>query len=251
MTRPNTPWGVWPSIGLAGLLLGAVVGVDLVVSLIYTLRHTPGLGDAIRSGHWNQHFTRTIARLAANGDLLSLVLNLRALVGLGLIWLFCRARNGLPLRQYLALNLPAWRDVLVLVITLGGFIALSEWIYFLFGRDPVGDFMLQAYHSAKYLPLLWFAVVISAPLFEEILFRGFLYAGLSRSWLGHSGTILVTAAGFALVHLQYAWPEMLVIFCFGVLLGVARWRSGSVLLPILLHALNNFTATVQLSYACQ
>ena len=164
-----------------------------------------------------------------------------------MIILFCKLRRVLPISQYLALQPVAWRWLFTGVILLLCYLLLTETIYYLAERDPIGDFMRETYASTRNLPFLWFTVIISAPVFEEILFRGFVYAGLQQSWLGQSGTILVTAMFFAIVHLQYAIPEMIVVFGLGLLLGVARWRSGSVYLPIVLHSVNNLAATMQIA----
>ena len=45
--------------------------------------------------------------------------------------------------------------------------------------------------------------MIVAPISEEIAFRGFLFRGLSASWLGVSGTLIATSAAWAAMHVQY------------------------------------------------
>jgi membrane protease YdiL (CAAX protease family) len=82
-------------------------------------------------------------------------------------------------------------------------------------------------------------VVVVAPLGEELLFRGFLYRGWASSWLGVGGTILVTSLLWAMLHQQYNWYGILVIFCLGLLFGWLRQRSGTTTLTMILHALNN------------
>jgi hypothetical protein len=51
--------------------------------------------------------------------------------------------------------------------------------------------------------------------------------------------VAISAAVFALMHLQYDWSIMLLIFPMGVALGYARSRSASIWVPVLLHVLNN------------
>ena len=62
---------------------------------------------------------------------------------------------------------------------------VSSWA----GRPDIPDFMVTAWHSAGFMPLLWIAVIIAAPLGEEILFRGFLFAGIAKSRLGGLGAM--------------------------------------------------------------
>ena len=96
------------------------------------------------------------------------------------------------------------------------------------------------------LALFFIAVVIVAPITEEIAFRGFLFRGLSASWLGVAGTtVLTTSAAWAAMHVQYDWSRSAQIFLIGLLLGWLRWASGSTLLTILLHVLANLAASVQ------
>jgi len=93
--------------------------------------------------------------------------------------------------------------------------------------------------------LIWISVVIVAPISEELAFRGFIFRGLSVSWLGVSGTLIATSAAWASMHVQYDAYTLAQIFLIGLLLGWIRWASGSTLLTILLHMLANLTACIQ------
>jgi membrane protease YdiL (CAAX protease family) len=84
-------------------------------------------------------------------------------------------------------------------------------------------------------------MVVLAPIYEEILFRGFLYRGLAASWLGTTGAIVVTSLIWAGLHL-YTWTGMAAIFVFGLGLGWLRWRTGSIIPTIAAHGLNNSLA---------
>ena len=80
------------------------------------------------------------------------------------------------------------------------------------------------------------SIVLLAPLAEEVLFRGLLFGALQKR-LSALWTIILTAAIFALVHMQaiYFFP----IFLLGLILGWARHKSGSLAVSMLLHVLNN------------
>lgn len=115
-------------------------------------------------------------------------------------------------------------------------------------RDIVPEFMVQVYTTVEYPALIWVAAVLMAPLLEEMLVRGFLFAGWSRSRLGVKGTILLTSLGWAVVHLQYDFYGCLIIFVHGILLGIARHRTGSIWVPFLMHAVMNVIATLEVAY---
>jgi membrane protease YdiL (CAAX protease family) len=85
------------------------------------------------------------------------------------------------------------------------------------------------------------AVCLFGPAAEELVFRGFLY-GLLEDRIGVPLTIAVTALGWAVLHVDYSWWVIGIIAVDGVLLGLARWRTGSVYLPIAMHALYNLYA---------
>lgn len=93
--------------------------------------------------------------------------------------------------------------------------------------------------------------MVAAPLFEEAFFRGFLFSGLARSKLGPTGTIIVTAALWAVIHFQYGAYEVAQIFVLGLLLGVARHRTNSLIVPFVIHAAINLAANIQVAYLVQ
>jgi hypothetical protein len=107
-------------------------------------------------------------------------------------------------------------------------------------------FMVDIDATARFRPLLWFALIVMAPLFEESLFRGFLIPGMQRSFLKAPGAILLTSALWALIHSQYEPFHIGIIFVGGILLGTARVSTGSLPLCIFLHATMNIIATVEL-----
>jgi membrane protease YdiL (CAAX protease family) len=91
-------------------------------------------------------------------------------------------------------------------------------------------------------------MVVAAPVFEELFFRGFLLAGFQRTILGTAGAVVVTSLLWAVIHTQYDLYYMATIFVRGVVLGLARVHSGSLILPIGLHAFVNGLATMQTAY---
>ena len=89
------------------------------------------------------------------------------------------------------------------------------------------------------------AIVLVAPIVEEILFRGLIYGALEKR-LRVSGAIVVSSLLFALVHLQVVY--FIPIFCLGLVLGWARSKTNSLGLPILIHVLNNGVALIVMKF---
>lgn len=116
----------------------------------------------------------------------------------------------------------------------------------LLGIEP-SEFM-QSLAGSRHLPLT-LVVVLAAPLLEELVFRGYLFTAWRHSRLGFSGTLLLTSTLFALWHWgQYHWVQTAFIFILALILGYAREKSGSVLLPMLLHSLNNLVSAIVVIY---
>ncbi|XWJ90428.1 CPBP family intramembrane glutamic endopeptidase [Phytobacter ursingii] len=95
---------------------------------------------------------------------------------------------------------------------------------------------------------LAFAICFIAPFCEEVIFRGFLLNAFIRAGrFARQQSIVVTSVVFALMHTQYHAPATFIwLFTFSALLCVVRMASGGLLLPMLLHMLNN-TASFSLS----
>ncbi|WP_179197896.1 CPBP family intramembrane glutamic endopeptidase [Hymenobacter crusticola] len=85
-------------------------------------------------------------------------------------------------------------------------------------------------------------VGILGPVAEELVVRGMVFARLRSAGLPVVIVILLTAAGWSLLHLDYTPAVILIIFIEGLLLGSARQYTGSLLVPILLHIAWNFYA---------
>ncbi|MGE0359359.1 MAG: ABC transporter permease subunit/CPBP intramembrane protease [Vicinamibacterales bacterium] len=83
--------------------------------------------------------------------------------------------------------------------------------------------------------VVWLVIGLTPALCEELFFRGLIFAGLRR--LGAWPAVLIAALLFGLAHASIY--RLLPTFTLGVLLGVVRWRSGSVVPGIVMHAVNN------------
>lgn len=82
-----------------------------------------------------------------------------------------------------------------------------------------------------------------APLMEEIIFRGFLYAALADVY-GSDIAVPLTAVLFAVPHFAMrgnAFLAVLIIFLVGYIFTIVRQRSGSVIPSIIMHTAYNAT----------
>jgi hypothetical protein len=78
-------------------------------------------------------------------------------------------------------------------------------------------------------------VGIAIPFYEEVFFRGFLFASLDRRWGGKTA-LVVSSVFFAIVHgLTFFVPLLFLSF----LIGWLRLKTGNLRMSFYLHASNN------------
>ena len=157
--------------------------------------------------------------------------------GAAAVVLLCRLHGRLSLRGDLAMRLPTATALLAWLAANMALYALNEIVGRLLHPDwastgpplpPVGTMVAYAV-----------MFLLAAPLFEEILFRGFLHSGWSRSRLGVPGTILLTSALWTALHLPTSALGLTGFFVQGLLLGLARHYSGSLYVPLAMHFASN------------
>jgi membrane protease YdiL (CAAX protease family) len=79
---------------------------------------------------------------------------------------------------------------------------------------------------------------VFVPVFEELLFRGWLFGKIEQAHGGWAA-IVVTTGLFLVAHQQYNWAILAGLSIITFIFGMMRWRTGSVLAPMLLHVVNN------------
>ena len=84
--------------------------------------------------------------------------------------------------------------------------------------------------------VLFVTASVAAPIFEEIMFRGFLLPSLTR-YIPVSAAIIVSGFIFAIAHLSLA--ETLPLTILGIILGIVYTRSRSLMASIMIHSLWN------------
>lgn len=88
--------------------------------------------------------------------------------------------------------------------------------------------------------------VFTAPLVEEVIYRGMLFSSL-RNRIGLIATVIVVTATFAGVHVfqnRGAWVSISGLTVLSLALTMVRARTKSVLPCVFIHTLNNAVASV-------
>jgi CAAX protease family protein len=229
--KPPRVWKFWGTLGWSLLLYGAMtaaaaVGIVLAVNY-YGIDISVAAADK--------------AAFLSDGVVVAVTSMSGTLPVLAVIWLAVKlARQGFA--HYLALRWPSARHA---AIGLGGILLLMFAIDAssrLLGRPVVPQVLIDGVRSAgehRALGFFTLALVVTAPITEEIAFRGFIYRGFAASRLGTIGAVIMSSLIFAAIHVQYDMVTLAGVLATALLLGSMRAISGSTLLTIAMHALNN------------
>ena len=162
---------------------------------------------------------------------------------MGVLYFIVAGRYGEPFWAGLGWSFPLERPWLCLFA--GPVLAVTVSVLSVILKAPTESSAIEDMITSR-ASLGWFILfgVVFAPVFEELLFRGFLFPLLARSmgsWLG----ILFTAIPFGLLHgaqNHWAWQPIVLIAMAGGAFGYARYRTGSTTAGFLMHAAYNATA---------
>ncbi|ACK66527.1 Abortive infection protein [Rippkaea orientalis PCC 8801] len=103
------------------------------------------------------------------------------------------------------------------------------------GSNPLLSLALEAQDSLV-LAIFYVTASLAAPVYEEIIFRGFLLPSLTR-YIPVWAAIGLSSLIFALAHLNLS--EVLPLAILGIVLGVVYTRSRNLLSSMLVHSLWN------------
>lgn len=224
----RSSWGAWASLGwlVAAFLLSAVTAL---VGYSLWLDGKPPPDSKASDGV-----------IIAIGAIVSVPVQVAVLA-------FAARLRGWDAPTYLGLTMPRRGEIIVAIACVIALELILGTLLLITGHDLVTPFQVEAYRTAQEAgALLWFlvAIVIFAPVGEEIAFRGFLYRGLARPGREVPAIVLI-ALFWALLHIQYDWVGILQVFAIGLLLGWIRWATGSTTLTIALHMLINLEAMIE------
>lgn len=152
-----------------------------------------------------------------------------------LVWV-----TRVPFREYLALRLPSGQATTVYMAVTLLWIAAIQVLAPSLGHYP-GLFFSDAPRGPWWIFILVATLrLFGIPAAIELLVRGFVYHGLTAGRrTAIPGLVLTTLLAVGPHCLFFASGPVYWVLatCESLLLGIARYRSGSLLLPLLLHAL--------------
>lgn len=227
----NPPWGVWTAIGVWAASIMFIILLPNLVLLPYMLRQNLDLSN------------EALLREFAQTDVMAVILQVAGifpahLLTLLIAWLVATRFNKFSFRKTLGwTNDLRWWDYCML---LGGFVILV-FVFSLFFPEQENELVRILKSSRTALYIVAFLATFTAPLVEEVIYRGILFSALQRS-AGVVWAVLLVTILFAGVHLYQYWgsPDTIFLICFlSLVLTLIRYRTKSLLPCIILHTLIN------------
>jgi membrane protease YdiL (CAAX protease family) len=155
---------------------------------------------------------------------------------LGFLFLLAVFQHQQPFWESLGWKKPTARQVAGYLAGGGGLavvVSLALWMW----PDAQG-FPLEKLFSSRTAALAIGAFAIGvAPVIEEVVFRGLLFAILERT-VGMRFAVVTTAVLFASLHVPeywFAWNHLCMILIVGMVFSLARGMTGRLTPSILLH----------------
>lgn len=163
------------------------------------------------------------------------------------VWTFTKGKHNAT-SDHLRLNIPdrPIRSLLIgISIWLGAFLLVIAWGLALESFDAP-DFLVPPDNSTSLLEQLdniwWLAVLlacVAAPVAEEIFFRSFLLAGLSKR-LGTVLGVVISSIAFAAIHTPGIGTGIIMpVFILGIALSIIYLKTRSVWVSIVIHSMHN------------
>ena len=232
MSPNNPPWGSGIAVAVWFTSVLLIVFVPTLFLLPYLFSKMGGVIDQTQ-----------IAEMATK-DPVAIWIQVAAVLPVHLLtllvsWFVVTNFRKVPFRQTLGWQsggLRWWHYVAILV----GFVAIMIIVGSMVPEQE--NDLIRILKSSKWaLYTIAILAVFTAPIVEEVIYRGILYSAFQRS-VGTFAAIALVTFLFALVHVPQYWPSYSTIFLLTLLsliLTLTRVYSGNLLPCIILHTLFN------------
>ncbi len=226
----NPPWHVPAAVGFWMLSVALIIIMPLVFVVPYILSRGVRMEDLpeFLLSDKTAIFLQIVSTIPAH------------LLTLGVAWLLVTRVGKHPFLRSLGWvwdkRFNFWLSAAVAV---GMYVIGIILIYLFDGPETQLDKLLQS--SRLTAVTVAFMATATAPLVEEVIYRGVLYSALQRA-IGSAGAIVLVVGLFALVHVPQYWPNfgiLIVILMLSAVLTIVRARTGKLLPCFIIHLVFN------------
>lgn len=216
----RVPWGLWEATEVFAVAVFLMVLVSVGLSLL--------------------PWTRSVGRQGGMLPVVLLILAYCLYMGAALAMAWVRAGGPYPWRLLGLRSLPLGRifrpalrtyALLLFLLTPAAFYVVHHYL-------SVSNVFFRGAESFGAYALYFLLVCVLAPLAEEILFRGFLYPGLRRSF-SPGWAALLSALAFTGAHLPTPSAAAVLVIALGYALALLYENTRSLLPCMVVHALHN------------
>ena len=238
-TPDNPPWN---SVVAVGVWIFSVLAI-VVVPMLFLLPYMIWYGTDLRE---TQALTEFLQQ-----DRTAVILQIIAvipahLITLALTWAVVTRMRTFSFKETLGWNsngMAWWHHVVILL----AFFAIAATVgnYF---PEQENDLTRILKSSRTAVFLVAFMATFTAPIVEEVIYRGILYSALQRTLGVGVGVVTVTLL-FAVVHVPQYYPSystILLLLLLSLVLTLVRVKTGNLLPCIVLHTIFNGVQSILL-----
>lgn len=235
-TPNDPPWNSWVAIGMWILSVGFITVIPMVFLAPYLLKQGIDFGD------------RDAFRNFVMTDATAVILQLAPIIlahalTLVVAWFVVTKFNTYSFRETLGWTMNGFKVWHGFVITLI-FFAIAIILSTVLGKvENEFDLLIKSSRYAVYL--VAFFAVFTAPLVEEVIYRGLLYSAFQRRF-GVGIAVLFVTLLFTAVHVpQYSlgatpdYATVIALLLLSLTLTGLRAKTGSLLPCVVLHTIFN------------
>lgn len=226
----NPPWGLVTAILISVASVFLLIVMQGVATLIYVATHSkamPVTQDVLLND--KTYIVMAVASILP-----------AHLLTIGIAWAIASRLGRLSAIQTLGFGWPEnfglWKSVGLAVILI---VVAMGLLYSFGGADTQLDRILRSSRAAALL--MAFLATVTAPVMEEVVYRGLLYSALQR-WTGAIGAVALVTLIFAGLHVWQYWPNfgaISAILLLSLALTVVRSRTGRLLPCYMIHLVFN------------
>jgi len=238
-TPNDPPWNGWAAVGVWALSVAFIVSLPLISLGLYAVSR----GISLRDEAQLKEFI-----LADPGAVLAQLLPilLAHLLTIAVAWVIVTRFNTHSFRRTLGWERGGfvwWHYCIILV----GFFVVAAVVTSII-PETENDLIRILKSSRAAVYIVAFLATFTAPLVEEVVYRGILYSAFQRSFGVPAAFVLATVL-FSIVHVPQYWPSYSTIFLLTLLsltLTAIRVKTSNLLPCIILHTLFNGLQSVLL-----
>jgi membrane protease YdiL (CAAX protease family) len=231
-TPNDPPWNAWIAV-LAWMMSVLFI---IIFPAIFLLPYLASIKDRFDDSQAMMEFVKTDPSML----LLQVIAVIPAhLATLLLSWFIITKFRRFSFRDSLGWSMNGmkwWHFALILI----GFFAIAAGVTRLHPEED-NDMLRLIQSSRSAVLVVAFMATVTAPIVEEVIYRGLLYSAFQRV-AGALPAILIVTGLFTAVHVPQYWPSFSTIgllLLLSLILTFIRFKTGNLLPCIVLHTIFN------------